>query len=117
MQMDTQAGGPAHAAPETDDSEGLAALLTEFVRSDYARQLCDYCNAPAAEYGQVSGMFERLHLNDDKLVVKLKSAFDQRAEKLLDRLARHLRANRARIPRIRTLHEDSRTRGYSTRVL
>ena len=89
---------PAPTAAPRADVSSVAEVFTEFVNSDYARQLCNYCNVQPTDYGIVSGMFETIRVDENKLVVKLKFAFEQRSEKLLDRLQKHLRANRSRLP-------------------
>ena len=86
--------------------ESVALVLTEFVRSDYARQHFNRISADGTDYGQVGGMFEQVELVDSKLlVVKLKRAFNERNEAILDRLSRYFRV---RIPRIKQIHAKHR---------
>jgi len=69
----------------------LTELLTEFVQTDWAKQMCTYCNINPTAYGTIRGMFESVRLVDGKLVVKLNRSFEQRSDKLLDKLVKHLR--------------------------
>jgi hypothetical protein len=90
------------------DRDSVALVLTEFVRSDYARQTCNNCNVmDVMDYGQIDGMFESVRLVNTKIEVKLKRTFGERNEALLDRLAMYLRA---RIPQprlqIHAMHRD-----------
>ena len=66
---------------------------------------CNYCNVNPVQYGQIWGMFETLQVEDGRLRVRLMSQFDQRGEKLMDGLKKHLRANRERTGLERLLHE------------
>lgn len=95
------------------DAETIAAVLAEFVASDYARNLCTYCNVAPTEYGQITGMFEVVRLNGDRLDVKLQQAFEQRSDRLLDKLVKHLRV---RLPVIKRLQYETRS-PPSTRIL
>ena len=95
---------PAPAPKAQTDGGSVALVLTEFVRSDYARQLFDYCNVQPTDYGQLGGMFESVQLVDTKLVIKLSRAVEQRSDKVLDRLAKHLRT---RMPQIERLQYES----------
>ena len=94
--------------------DDLAIVLQEFVASPYARDICNYCNVGPTDYGSIHGMFESVRLDNDKLTIKFKSAFHQRADKLMDKLAKHLRQ---RTPTLRFLCEDNRQRGFSTKIL
>eukprot|EP00966_Prymnesium_polylepis_P324945 7380950-Prymnesium_polylepis.1 len=41
-------------SPETQvERDRVALVLQEFVRSDYARQLCEYCNVQPTDYAAV----------------------------------------------------------------
>jgi len=92
--------------PRQADVDSVAMVLAEFVQSDYARQACNYCNINPTDYGQIDGMFESVRLVDNRLVVKLKWAFEQRSDKLMDRLAKHLRKT---MPQIQRLEYEVRT--------
>ena len=105
---------PVAAAPETValDRDGLVLVFNEFVRSDFARQLCNHCNVEGTAYGQIGGrdhpgMFEEIRLIDGtaNLRIKVKKAFDQSNEVLLDRLTKYLRG---RIPQIKAIHVPTR---------
>jgi len=87
------------------DRDSVALVLTEFVRSDYALQLCNRANVDGTDYGQISGMFESVRLVNTKIVVKLKQAFGERTESLLDRLAKYFRM---RIPHVVEIHAEHR---------
>lgn len=78
-------------APLPTDTSNLDALFAEFCQSDFARTMCTYCNLNPTDYGKVSGMFESIELVGTQLRVKLRRPFEQRTEKILDRLAKHLR--------------------------
>ena len=84
---------PSHGAPVADAPQmGMVyQVLEEFVQSDFARSLCQYCNVSPTAYGQVRGMFEEVRLHDATLVVNLNRNFEQRSEKLLNKLQQHLR--------------------------
>lgn len=88
------------------DGDKVAQVLTEFVQTDYALQTCEYCNVGPTDYGQVWGMFESVRPIDSRLVIKLKPSFEQRSEKLLDKLKLHLQK---RMPEISSLEYKSRT--------
>ena len=97
---------PRPAAPAQPDGESVALVLQEFVQSDYARQLCDYCNVPGTDYGRLSAMFESVKLLGTTMEIKLAQRFEQRSAKLLDRLAKHLRT---RMPQLQRLSYEHRT--------
>ena len=98
---------PASDAPTLERNvESVALVLTEFVRSDYARQCFNHCNAQPTDYGQLEGMFQMVRLADKKLVVKLRRAFDERNDALLDRLTRYLRARIPEIGEIHAIHRE-----------
>ena len=81
--------------------EPVALALAEFVRSDYARSLCQYCNVNPSDHGRIEGVFESVWLLDGgKLDVKLRTPVQHRSEQLLGRLAAHLRA---RAPHIKQM--------------
>jgi len=84
----------------------VAEVLTEFVQTDFALQTCEYCNVAPTDYGQVWGMFESVKPVDSRLVIKLKSGLEQRSEKLLHKLARHLRE---RMPEISSIQYQKGT--------
>ena len=108
---------PAQPAPDAIpglDGPTITAVLSEFVSTDYCRTLCNHCNCPPTDYGQIWGVFESVRLDGVKLVVQLKPAFNAKSEVLLSKLAKHLRA---RLPQLKQLNEDSRQRGFSTRML
>jgi len=88
------------------DSGDVAQVLQEFVQSDYAIQVCNYCNVNPAGYGQLDVMFDSVQLEGTTLKVKLQYQFEQRAEKLMDRLAKHLRE---RMPQLRMLQYNLRS--------
>jgi len=92
--------------PRQADVDAVAGVLADFVQSDYALQACNYCNINPTDYGQIDGMFESVRLVDTRLVVKLKWAFEQRSDKLMDRLAKHLRKT---MPQIRRLEYQIRS--------
>lgn len=71
--------------------ETVYQVLEEFTQSDFARNLCKYCNVSPTAYGQVRAMFEEVRLQDTTLVVRLNRQFEQRSEKLFDKLKRHFR--------------------------
>ena len=79
------------------DSNSVAVVLNTFVRSSYAKQLCDYCYVQPTDYFTVEGMFQTVKLIDNRIEIELKDAFKQRSKPLLDRLALYLKA---RVPGI-----------------
>ena len=90
-------------------------MLAEFCTSDYARQLCDYCNVGPMDYGKVSGMFESVRIIDSKLLVKLARPFQQRSEKLFDKLSRHIRQRMPEVERL--MHESGSPATIRTYIL
>ena len=89
------------------ERDNIVLVLSEFVRSDYARVLCNHCQVSPTDYGKINGMFEQVQLGDGKVVVRLKRVFETN-EGLMDRCAKYLRA---RIPQVRTVelvHRDGR---------
>ena len=61
------------------DNDNLALVLTEFVRSDYARQVFNYCSyGDVAELGQIDGMFDGVQLSGAKVVLKPKLSLSNR---------------------------------------
>lgn len=81
--------------------ETVALALAEFVRSDYARSLCRYCNVNPSESGRIEGVFESVWLLDGgKLEIKLRTPVQHRSEHLLGRLAAHLRARAPHIKQV-----------------
>ena len=87
--------------------DNVAQVLSEFVRSDYARQCFNHVNAQPTDYGQIDGMFESVELLNTRLNIKLRQSFGERNNALLERISLYLRA---RIPRprleIHALHRD-----------
>ena len=96
------ARAPEGAAPLLD-SEDVANVLGDFAMSDYVRQLCDYCNVQPTDYGTIRCLFKSVRTDGAKLVVKLNPTVEQRSEKLLDRLKKHLRAT---MPAIKQIHYE-----------
>ena len=88
------------------DRESVALVLTAFVRSEYARQVCNFRNVEPTEHGRIDGMFETVQLGDAKLVLRLKRVFDERNVHLLERLALYMRAKIPQIKQIHALHRD-----------
>jgi len=82
------------------DSDYVVQVLSEFVQSDYARQLYEYASVSPTDYGKIGGMFDHVRLENAKIVVKLKHAFEQRSTQLLDRLKKHLHA---KMPQLKVL--------------
>lgn len=97
------------------DVQTVEEVLTEFCMSDYARQLYDYCNVGPTEYGKVRGMFESVRVVDSKLVVRLQGPFQQRSEKLMDKLAKHLRQRMPEVQRL--MHESGRPATIRTYII
>ena len=93
------------------DGDSITLALEEFVQSDWARQACNYCNVGPTDHGKLWGMFETVRVQDTTLVVKLKRAFEQRSNQLLDRLTKHLRA---RLPQVKRLQYEQ---GTTTRTI
>lgn len=75
-------------------------VMIEFVKGDYARNLCDDCNVQpligSPAHMRISVLFASVKLADTpgpvKLQVKLHPVFEQRSIKLLEKLVKHLRA-------------------------
>ena len=70
-------------------------VLTEFVQGNYARKLCEECGVQpligAPSQKRIGLIFESVRLTDAKLEVRLHRVFEQRSERLLDHLVKHLR--------------------------
>ena len=81
--------------------ESVAQTLAEFVQSDYARQLCSYCNVNPADYGRVEGMFSSVRLSGAELDVKLTTPVEHKLDQLMSRLVTHLRVRAPQIKRLR----------------
>lgn len=103
-QAPAEAPNPA-GAPQLD-GEMVAQVLQEFVETDFCKKICEYCNVGPTAYGQITGIFQSVRLVDNRLVVKLERSVEQRSEKLLDKLAKHLRA---RLPLIKRLEYETRS--------
>ena len=86
--------------------DSVTLVFKEFVQSDYARQVCNKFNVQPTDYGQIQGMFASVQLVDAKLVVRLRSTFDERNTALLDRLSRYLRVRIPQIKALQALHGD-----------
>ena len=85
------------------DKETLTRVLAEFVRSPYAKQLFDECNVqPLIGSGSsmITVLFKSLALTDAKLVVSLNRAFEQRSDRILEQLVKHLRARMPPLERL-----------------
>jgi len=80
----------------------LVEVLTEFVKSDYGRRLCDEAKVqPMIGSNDIlSVMFTKVVLTDAKLVVRLHRVFEQRSERLLEQLKKHLRAKMPQLERL-----------------
>ena len=78
--------------------------LTEFLQCDYARKLCDECGvnpvigAPMEK--RVGLMFEYVRLADTTLEMRLHRVFEQRHERLLEHLVKHLRPRMPHLERL-----------------
>ena len=81
--------------------DNVALVLSEFVRSDYARSVFNNARVDGTDYGRIGGMFESVRLANTTLVVKLKRVFEERNTALLERVSRYLRA---RIPTLKGFH-------------
>jgi len=78
-------------------------VLAEFVKSPYAKQLFDESNVqPLIGSGtsMIGVMFKSLSLSGDKLEVTLNQAFQQRSDRLLEQLVKHLRAGMPQLKRL-----------------
>lgn len=96
-----QVAAPAPAmAPQQIDGNSVAEALNDFCNTDFAYQLCEYCGVGPTDRGRIEGMFEMVRINENRLEVRLQRQFEQRADKLLDRLKRHLRQSKIGIVRI-----------------
>ena len=96
----------AQEGPLPLDVESVGLVLSAFVRSEYARQVCNVRNLEPTEHGRVDGMFEKVQLGEAKLVLRLKRVFDERNTHLLERLALYLRAKIPQIKQVHALHRD-----------
>jgi hypothetical protein len=101
-----EAGPTAQDGPLPFDVESVGLVLSAFVRSEYARQVCNVRNLEPTEHGRVDGMFEKVQLGEAKLVLRLKRVFDERNTHLLERLALYLRAKIPQIKQVHALHRD-----------
>ena len=91
------------------DRENLIEVLYEFVRSDYAKQKCNHFNIqPVTDWGQIGGMFVMVKISGCNINLRLKGAFNERNEALLDRLARYLRARIPEIVELHAVHREGR---------
>ena len=87
--------------------ESVTLVLNEFVKSDYARQVCNHRNVEPTDYGEIAGMFETVRLVDSSRVkVKLKRIFEERNEALLDRVSRYIKVRIPQIKEIHAVHRD-----------
>ena len=81
----------------SSEMESVYAVLQEFAASDYAKAICEYCNVSPSQWGQARDMFAEVRLVGgpggpaSTVVIVLSRAFEQRSEKLLERLKRHFR--------------------------
>ena len=81
----------------SSEMESVYAVLQEFAASDYAKAICEYCNVSPSAWGQARDMFAEVRLVGgpggpaSTVVIVLSRAFEQRSEKLLERLKRHFR--------------------------
>jgi hypothetical protein len=96
----------AQDGPLPFDVESVGLVLSAFVRSEYARQVCNVRNLEPTEHGRVDGMFEKVQLGEAKLVLRLKRVFGERNTHLLERLALYLRAKIPQIKQVHALHRD-----------
>ena len=91
------------------ERENVALVLTEFVRSDYARQVCNHHNLSPTDFGQLSGMFEYVKLAGRSTIeLKLKKIIDETNEGVLDRVTKYLRERIPSIVEIHAIHRDGR---------
>ena len=86
--------------PVGPSGSSIRQALQEFVESAYARTLCNRFNVSPTDYGQIDGMFQTVTLSDARLKLRLKQAFNERNEALMDRLSRYLRV---RVPDLREI--------------
>lgn len=82
------AGMPDTSGPPI---ELVLAVLGDFAQTDYAMQICEYCDVSPTVRGTVRAIFEEARMQGTTLVVRLDRQCEQRAEKIFDRLKRHLR--------------------------
>ena len=79
-------------------------VLTEFVESPYARKLCDECGVQpligAPHQQRIGLIFDSVRLVDTRLHVRLHRTFEQRSERLLEQLVKHLRARMPELERL-----------------
>jgi hypothetical protein len=79
-------------------------VLNEFVETDYARKLCDQANVQtmigAPSQKRISVMFESVRLSDARLEVRFTRPFEQRSERLLEQLVKHLRVKMPDLERL-----------------
>ena len=90
------------------NKDSVVLVLSEFVRSDYARTTCNYCNVQPTDYGQIGGMFECVVVADHKIEVKMQQAFSDAKSHLLDRLSMYFRARICNFSEMHALHRDGR---------
>ena len=93
--------GEASLNFDPSTSSNVGVVLTEFVQSDYARQVFNFRRVPGTDYGTIRGMFQSVQLVSTRLELKT-SMQCQNVEGLFERLAMYLRA---RIPDITEIHE------------
>jgi len=86
----------AHKPKHGLNGETLTRVLNDFVEGAYVRRLCDECGAQmligAPRQSRIGIVFESVRLTDARLEVRLHRAFEQRSDRLLEKLAKHLRA-------------------------
>ena len=102
----TQAPPAAASTPEDVSTEAVAQVLMDFCQTDFAKQMCEYCSISPTEFGQLSSMFESVRVEQRKIVVRLNRRFEQRSEKLLDRLVKYLRTE---MPQLKQLQYEVRS--------
>jgi len=91
------------------DRQNVAIVLTDFVRSDYAKTVCNHHNLSPTDFGQLSGMFEYVKLaSSSTLELKLKRAIDETNEGVLDRVSKYLKERIPAIVEIHAVHRDGR---------
>ena len=100
----TPAAAAAQASNDADDRNMLAQVLLEFVQAPYAKRLIEegdvqpLIGAPSKQL--IGIVFESVKLNDNRLEVRLKRNFEQRSERLLEKLVKHLQE---RMPQLEQL--------------
>ena len=102
----TQAPPAAASTPEDVSTEAVAQVLMDFCQTDFAKKMCEYCSVSPTEFGQLSSMFESVRVEQRKIVVRLNRRFEQRSEKLLDRLVKYLRTE---MPQLKQLQYEVRS--------